>query len=111
MSLKKESLGDRFYRGLLRILPFDFRSEFGDEMEETFREQHAATVRRSGRGGVFRMWWATIRDIVTMAPREHATERIVQPWSGSVGPLGSAPRASKSRAAGSVSPAMRLRAT
>ena len=73
MSLKKESLGDRFYRGLLRILPFDFRSEFGDEMEETFREQRAATGRRAGSGGVFRMWWATIRDIVTMAPREHIT--------------------------------------
>jgi hypothetical protein len=41
----KESLADRFYRGLIRILPFDFRSEFGDEMEATFREQRAATGR------------------------------------------------------------------
>jgi hypothetical protein len=71
MSSAKESFGDRFYRGLLRILPFDFRSEFGDDMEETFREQRAATVQRQGSMGVFRMWWVTITDIVRMAPREH----------------------------------------
>jgi putative ABC transport system permease protein len=71
MSSAKESFGDRFYRGLLRILPFDFRSEFGDDMEETFREQRAATIQRQGSMGVFRMWWATITDIVRMAPREH----------------------------------------
>jgi hypothetical protein len=40
----KETFADRFYRGLLRILPFDFRSEFGDDMEETFREQRAANL-------------------------------------------------------------------
>ena len=44
-----EPFGDRFYRGLLRMLPFDFRSEFGDEMEETFREQRAATGRGRAR--------------------------------------------------------------
>jgi putative ABC transport system permease protein len=67
----KEPFADRFYRGLLRILPFDFRSEFGDDMEETFREQRAATERRRGNIGVWKMWWATITDIVRMAPREH----------------------------------------
>jgi predicted permease len=71
MSAAKESFGDRFYRGLLRILPFDFRSEFGDDMEETFREQRAATERRQGNMGVWKMWWSTIADIVRMAPREH----------------------------------------
>src|SRR5437763_1991611 len=69
----KQSLADRLYRGLIRLLPFDFRSEFGDEMEETFREQRAATQRGAGAAGVWRMWWATVRDIVSMAPREHVT--------------------------------------
>jgi hypothetical protein len=55
MSSAKESFGDRFYRGLLRILPFDFRSEFGDDMEETFREQRAARS-TPGRMVSF-MWW------------------------------------------------------
>ena len=46
MAIAREPFADRFYRGLLRILPFDFRSEFGDDMEETFREQRAARARR-----------------------------------------------------------------
>jgi putative ABC transport system permease protein len=71
MTGQKESWGDRFYRGLLRILPFDFRQEFGDEMEETFREQRADTVRASGTSALLKMWWSTILDIFRMAPREH----------------------------------------
>jgi predicted permease len=69
----KEPFADRFYRGLLRVLPFDFRSEFGDDMEEAFREQRADTGRRKGSLGIFRMWSATITDILRMAPREHAS--------------------------------------
>src|SRR5215468_10677933 len=69
----KEPFGDRFYRGLLRVLPFDFRSEFGDDMEEAFREQREDTGRRRGSLGLWRMWWATITDIVRMAPREHVS--------------------------------------
>ena len=48
MASAKEPFADRFYRGLLRVLPFDFRSDFGDDMEEAFREQPAATGRRQG---------------------------------------------------------------
>ena len=71
MSKPKTPLGDRFYGGLLRLLPFDFRSEFGSEMEETFREQRADTGRERGVAALLRMWWATIADIFRMAPREH----------------------------------------
>ncbi|HJZ97627.1 MAG TPA: ABC transporter permease, partial [Candidatus Solibacter sp.] len=49
------------------------RSEFGDDMEEAFREQRAETGRRGGSLGLWRMWWATITDILRMAPREHAS--------------------------------------
>jgi predicted lysophospholipase L1 biosynthesis ABC-type transport system permease subunit len=73
MSQIKESWADRLYRGLLRVLPFDFRSEFGDDMEQAFREQRANTGEREGSTGLLRMWWATITDILRMAPREHAT--------------------------------------
>jgi hypothetical protein len=48
MSPVKDPFGARFYRGLLCILPFDFRSEFGSDMEETFRAQREATERRRG---------------------------------------------------------------
>lgn len=67
----KPSRADRFYRALLRLLPFDFRSEFGDDMAETFREQRAHTQRDRGYAALWRMWWATVVDIVRMAPREH----------------------------------------
>src|SRR5215471_18436490 len=73
MASAKEPFGDRFYRSLLRVLPFDFRSDFGDDMEEAFREQRAETERRKGSLGLWRMWWATITDILRMAPREHAS--------------------------------------
>ena len=73
MSAAKDPFGDRFYRGLLHMLPFDFRSEFGGDMEETFRAQREATERRRGNIGVWKMWWATIADIVRMAPREHVS--------------------------------------
>ena len=68
---KRQPLADRIYRNLLRILPFDFRSEFGSEMEEVFREQRTETKEQEGSTGLWKMWWATITDIFRMAPREH----------------------------------------
>src|SRR3954454_19287386 len=63
--------GDRVYAGLLRLLPFDFRAEFGSEMEEVFREQRADTGRQRGAAALFKMWGTTFADICRMAPREH----------------------------------------
>src|SRR5581483_11088515 len=71
MSNPKQPLGDRIYGGLLRLLPFDFRSEFGSEMEEVFREQREETARRRGMGALLRIWASTVADIFRMAPREH----------------------------------------
>jgi predicted permease len=61
---------DRIYQKLLRLLPFDFRSDFGGEMEQTFRDQRSE-ARDHGAAALFKMWWSTIADIVRMAPREH----------------------------------------
>ena len=47
MPLSESSFADRFYHALLRLLPLDFRSEFGGDMEETFRSQPTFT-RREG---------------------------------------------------------------
>src|SRR3954464_9882366 len=71
MSSPKESIGDRIFAGLLRLLPFDFRSEFGGEMEEVFREQRAETAVRRGPAALAKMWATTVGDIFRMAPREH----------------------------------------
>ncbi|MBZ5620460.1 MAG: ABC transporter permease [Acidobacteriia bacterium] len=73
MSRDKEPFSDRLYAALLRMLPFEFRLEFGSDMEETFRAQRVETAREHGFPALLKMWWATIVDIVRMAPREHAS--------------------------------------
>jgi predicted permease len=69
----RNTWGDRVYQGLLRLLPFDFRSEFGGDMEETFREQRADVAREHGSAALLKMWWSTVADIARMAPREHVS--------------------------------------
>ncbi|PYU68876.1 MAG: hypothetical protein DMG49_14920 [Acidobacteria bacterium] len=66
-----DSRATRIYRALLRLLPFDFRSEYGREMESVFQEQHREAGRRNGTTGVLRLWWETIVGIFRTAPREH----------------------------------------
>ena len=66
-----DSRATRFYRALLRLLPFDFRSDYGPEMETVFQEQHKEAGRRDGTTGVFRLWWETIVGIFRTAPGEH----------------------------------------
>ena len=67
----KDSHATRFYRALLRLLPFDFRGDFGPEMETVFHEQHKEAGRRGGATGVLRLWWETIVGIFRTAPGEH----------------------------------------
>jgi len=71
MASGKEPLADRLYRALLRLFPFDFRSEFESEMEQTFREQCHYAKRRKGTLGLLALWWETIAGIFTTAPAEH----------------------------------------
>ena len=67
----KQSLSDRLYGALLRLFPFDFRSDFGDQMEQTFRDQRTEIESRKGRTGLLRLWWDTLVGIFTTAPSEH----------------------------------------
>jgi putative ABC transport system permease protein len=66
-----DSRAARIYRALLRLLPFDFRSDYGPEMETVFQEQHKEAGRREGTTGVLRLWWETIVGIFRTAPGEH----------------------------------------
>jgi putative ABC transport system permease protein len=61
----------RLYRLLLRVLPFEFRSDFGRDMEETFSDQAAAAERSEGRMGLVRLWLETLAGIFRIAPGEH----------------------------------------
>jgi putative ABC transport system permease protein len=62
---------NRFYRMLLRLLPAEFRGDYGPEMEQVFAEQRAEAGRSGDRMSVWRLWWETAKGIFTTAPREH----------------------------------------
>jgi putative ABC transport system permease protein len=68
MTHKNPSRSDRFFQFVLRLLPFDFRSEFGPEMQEVFREQREEA---GGKIGVLRLWGETLAGIVRTAPGQH----------------------------------------
>ncbi len=61
----------RIFRSLLRVLPADFQSDYGREMEHTFEDQSRDARERGGLAGVVRLWWETIQGIFQTAPREH----------------------------------------
>ena len=69
MSNRKTPLTRRAYRLLLRLLPADFRAEFGHEMEGVFADEHAAAGRRPGLVG--RLWLRTVAGILAIAPAQH----------------------------------------
>src|SRR5207302_6743999 len=59
------------FRMLLRLLPAEFRGDFGPEMEQVFIDQRAEAAREGSKMGVWRLWWETAKGIFTTAPREH----------------------------------------
>ena len=61
------------YRRLLRILPFDFRADYGREMEQVFRDQHDEAAAR-GRSSVAGVWVANAGAILSIGPREHLAQ-------------------------------------
>ncbi len=71
MSSETRSWTDRVYRLLLRALPFDFRADFGGEMQQTFHEQAADAEKRQGKIGLLKLWAETIAGILHTAPGEH----------------------------------------
>jgi putative ABC transport system permease protein len=61
----------RYLRMLLRLLPAEFRGDYGPEMEQVFAEQRAEAARHGDKIGIWRLWWETAKGIFTTAPREH----------------------------------------
>ena len=56
---------------LLRLLPAEFRGDYGPEMEQVFVEQREDAERHGDKMSIWRLWWETAKGIVTTAPREH----------------------------------------
>ena len=65
------SLSQKVFRGLLSVLPADFRANFGQEMEGVFAEQKRDVEERGGPLDFLRLWWETFMGIFHTAPREH----------------------------------------
>ena len=64
---------ERWFRRLLRLLPLDFRADYGREMEQVFhaQRQEAAGL---GRLSAARLWLDTAAAVLAIAPREHAAQ-------------------------------------
>ena len=65
--------GDRWFRRLLRLLPFDMRSDYGADMEQVFRDERRAAA-SDGRGGTLRVWSRAIAGLLAVGPREHLVQ-------------------------------------
>jgi putative ABC transport system permease protein len=68
---KSDPASAKRYRLLLRLLPAEFRGDYGAEMEQVFADQRADAERHGDKMGVARLWWETAKGIFTTAPREH----------------------------------------
>ena len=71
--MEKQTLpfSQKLFRALVRLLPFDFRTNYEGEMEGVFREQHREVEERGGFLEALKLWKETIVGIFTTAPREH----------------------------------------
>jgi putative ABC transport system permease protein len=64
---------DRWFRRLLRILPVDFRADYGREMERTFRDQRREAA-AGGPARVLALWARSIASLLAIGPREHLSQ-------------------------------------
>jgi predicted permease len=64
---------DRSFRRWLRLLPFDFRSDYGADIEQVFRDQRREAALR-GRPALARVWAENLVGLLAIGPREHAAQ-------------------------------------
>ena len=69
--MEKLPLPQRLFRALVRVLPFDFRTNYEGEMEGVFWAQHREVEQRGGFLDALQLWKETLFGIFTTAPREH----------------------------------------
>ena len=58
--------GSRLSRLLVRLMPFEFRSDFGEEMTDVFRQERRDAA-LEGRGGLASLWLRTVTGMVRTA--------------------------------------------
>ena len=67
--------GERWFRRMLRLLPFDARADYGAEMERLFREQRR-DAKHEGHTGLLKLWGRTIAGLLAVGPREHVAQLV-----------------------------------
>ena len=60
---------ESIFRALLYCYPTTFREEYGREMMLVFRDELSDAKDRRATGN---LWFRTLRDVITVAPKEHA---------------------------------------
>ncbi|MGH9710610.1 MAG: hypothetical protein ACRD37_08690, partial [Candidatus Acidiferrales bacterium] len=65
------SIAQKLFQLLLRAFPFDFRTNYGPEMEDVFHDQRREVEQRGGVMNLFKLWAETISGMFRIAPREH----------------------------------------
>jgi putative ABC transport system permease protein len=65
------SRADRIFRRLLRLFPAEFRSDFGEDMTQTFKDHRDDVVAQGDAMSQLRLWKDTVLGVLTTAPREH----------------------------------------
>ena len=63
--------GGRIFRALLRLLPFDFRADYGQELQRSFAEQQRDADGPRDRA---RIWADNLGAILAVGPREHLVQ-------------------------------------
>lgn len=65
------SRSQKIFRFILRLLPFDFRTNYEREMAGVFHQQHREAEKQGDAIGLVKLWLETIGGIFRTAPREH----------------------------------------
>jgi len=68
---EKPKFSDRIFRMALAVLPADFRSSYGGEMQRVFHEQQREAGEKEGFGGLMKLWWETLTGLLKIGPHEH----------------------------------------
>jgi predicted permease len=68
---RPRSRAERVISAMIRLFPFDFRADYGRDLEQTFRVQHREARREKSVGAWFALWGDVLRDVAMTAPREH----------------------------------------
>ena len=67
-------LSEWLYGVLLRLYPKRFRTAYGQQMRQTFRDACRVAYRQNGGGGVLALWLPTLLDLVKSALEERAQQ-------------------------------------